>query len=248
MEVTRGLTWAPDRPSAEAVEIGWWDAIRRVLLVDARSFRPAATRPAVWAAVAGGAGLGLLWGLAARIWMRLLSTHPEFTISGTAMILVLATQLGLFTGLAYAARRRGWRRWRLYVPRTLAVLSVVVLGVGQGAPMVLLALLAALAVTQRRWWRPVRALLGLLALAGLVAISSLVAGMKPGLLAPLNVALFLALMYPLVLGLRVGLEPRGSFGRVTAAGVGTRRDASAPGYAPGYALSGRGPIRNTGGA
>jgi len=178
------------------------------LLLDAASFRPAVVRPALWACVLGGVGLGLFLGVVARIWMRLMSTHPEFTFGGTAMILLFATQFGLFAGLAYAARQRGWSRWRLYAPRTLTVPSLLLLGFGQGALLAVPALLAALALTQRRWWRPLRAVLGLLALAGLVTASVMVFGQKPGLIAPLNVTLFLMLVYPLVLGLRIGLEPR----------------------------------------
>ena len=47
-----------------------------------------ASQPSVvWAAVLGGAGLGLAWGIVARIWMRLIATTPEFSIPGTAAIL-----------------------------------------------------------------------------------------------------------------------------------------------------------------
>jgi len=61
----------------------------------------------VWAAVLGGAGLGFVWGIAARLWMRLISTNPEFSIAGTTAILVIATVFGAFVGFAFAARRRG---------------------------------------------------------------------------------------------------------------------------------------------
>ena len=208
MDIAHGAEWGQERA---APEFGWWEAVRRALLLDTARFRPApawSARPAVWACVLGGASLGLLWGMVARIWMRLMATHPEFTISGTAMILLFATQFGLFAGLAYAARRRGWRSWRLYAPRALVVPSLLLLGAGQGAVLVGPALLATLAVTQRRWWRAVRAVLALLALAALVAASTLVVSEKPGLVAPLNVALYLGLVYPLVVGLRMGLESR----------------------------------------
>jgi len=38
--------------------------------------------PPVWTAVLGGAGLGLGWGIVARLWMRLITTTPEFSIPG----------------------------------------------------------------------------------------------------------------------------------------------------------------------
>ena len=72
-----------------------------------------ALRPAVWAAVLRGAGLGLVWGTVARLWMRLIATTPEFSLPGTAAILIITTVFGAWVGLAYAARRRGWRGWRV---------------------------------------------------------------------------------------------------------------------------------------
>src|SRR4051794_33298682 len=78
-------------------------------------------RPPVWAAVLCGASLGLIWGIAARIWMRLISTQPGFSIPGTAAILLIATLFGTFVGLAFAARQRGWQRWGHYLPRGLVI-------------------------------------------------------------------------------------------------------------------------------
>src|SRR5919108_184836 len=105
--------------------------------------------PRVWAAVLAGAALGLAWGVAARIWMRLIATHPEFTLGGTAFILAVGAQMGAFAGLAYAARRRGWRGWRHYVPRAVAVASILFMGVGPGVAMVAIVLAAALVVSRR---------------------------------------------------------------------------------------------------
>ena len=105
--------------------------------------------PPVWAAVLGGAGLGLVWGIAARIWMRLISTKPEFSISGTMAILVIATVFGAWTGFAYAARRRGWRRWGHYLPRSLVVAFFIPFGIARGLPLMLTVLVATLGVTQR---------------------------------------------------------------------------------------------------
>jgi hypothetical protein len=116
--------------------------------------------PLVWAAVLGGAGLGLVWGIAARIWMRLISTRPEFSIPGTAAILMIATIFGACAGFAFAARRRGWRRWGHYVPRALVVIFFIPFGIAGGFPLMLTVLLATLGVTQR-------AVIGLWVLAAL---------------------------------------------------------------------------------
>lgn len=227
--------------------------------------------PPAWAAVLGGAGLGLVWGIAARIWMRLISTKPEFSIPGTVAILVIATVFGAWTGLAYAARRRGWRRWGHYLPRSLVVAFFIPFGMAEGLLLMLTVLAATLAVTQRavvglwvlavmaillavgtdigvpviaagialagavaltawklivrRWrdghrlllvdtWleRIMRIPLLLLALAGIGFVTREVVTGKPGVLGLLYVLVYLILLYPLFLALRVGLEPSASTG------------------------------------
>ena len=104
--------------------------------------------PAAWAAILSGAGLGVIWAIAARIWMRLISTTPEFSIAGTLAIVVIATLFGACAGFAFVARRRGWRRWGHYVPRGLTVAFFIPFGIGGGLPLMLSVLLATLAVTQ----------------------------------------------------------------------------------------------------
>lgn len=221
--------------------------------------------PAVWAAILGGAGLGLGWGIAARLWMRLISTQPEFSIFGTAAILIIATVFGAWVGLAFAGRRRGWPGWGHYVPRSLVVMFFIPFGAFGGAPLMLTVLLATLGLTQRavvslwflvglaglvtaatdfglpswaaglvlagaiavtawKWivhrpfghrlqsvdlWleRLVRAVLVLLAVAGFGFIARDVLSDKPGLPGWLYVFLYLVLLYPLVLALRIGLKP-----------------------------------------
>lgn len=119
--------------------------------------------PSVWAAVLGGAGLGLVWGIAARLWMRLITTTPEFSISGTAGILIVTTLFGAVAGLAFVARRRRWRGWGHYVPRSLVVIFFIPFGIAGGLPLMLTVLVATLGITQR-------AVVGLWVLAGLVLL------------------------------------------------------------------------------
>lgn len=101
-----------------------------------------------WFAVLSGAGCGLLWGIVARIWMRLISTNPEFSIEGTAYILIVATLFGASTGLAFSARQRAWRGWRQYVPRSLVVIFFLSFGVAGGIPLMLTMLIFTLGITQ----------------------------------------------------------------------------------------------------
>jgi hypothetical protein len=119
--------------------------------------------PSVWAAVLGGVGLGLVWGIVARLWMRLIATTPEFSMPGTAAILIITTVFGAWVGLAYAARRRGWHGWRHYVPRSLVVVFFIPFGIAGGLPLMLTVLVATLGITQR-------AVVGLWVLTGLVTL------------------------------------------------------------------------------
>ena len=89
------------------------------------------SRHAVLRAALIGLGLGVAWGAAARAWMRLVSTEPEFSWLGTSLILGLSGVLGLLTGLSWRARHAtGRRRWLrlLFVPG-------LVLFAGQGLPL-----------------------------------------------------------------------------------------------------------------
>ncbi len=241
---------------------------QRVLRLPTLHLDAADRRPQVWAALLGGAGLGCLWGIAARIWMRLIATQPEFTVEGTAIILIISTLFGTWAGLAFAARRRGWRRWGHYLPRSLAVLFFIPLGMGGGLILMLTVLLATLAVTQSamvgmwillilllpltaavglggggielvaggglalavaltawKWYarrrkhpgtqrvdrwleRIVRTLLMLLAFAGVWDVALDVLSAKPGWRAPLYIILYLILLYPVFLALRIALQPR----------------------------------------
>jgi hypothetical protein len=225
-------------------------------------------RPRIWAAILGGAGLGFLWGIAARIWMWLIARNPVFSMEGTAIILIIGTFFGIGTGLAFAARRRGWRGWRHYLPRTLGVIFFVFFGFGGGLPLMLTVLLATLSlyqsvlvgiwttamltalvvlstridaptfvviialvyaagVTVWKWagarrggdtfvridrWVDygARVLLLLLALAGFGSVVQEILHAKSWLLTVIYSFLYLLLLSPVFLGLRVSLKPRDS--------------------------------------
>src|SRR3954454_7152387 len=77
-----------------------------------------------------GAAVGAAYGVALRAWMRLVSTDPDFTWSGTGYIVGAFTVLGAMVGLATAGRRREWR-WRLVASRGVGI--VLSLGCFAGA-------------------------------------------------------------------------------------------------------------------
>jgi hypothetical protein len=131
-----------------------------------RSDRGLGTRaiPA-WRIIAAGAVLGLTWGILARVWMRLISTNPEFTWSGTLFILCLATVAGTSLATVETLRRRGTGWWR-----HLLAIPALILFAGQGALMAPTAFLGGLALSGRgpRWLRLTLAALSLAPIALIV--------------------------------------------------------------------------------
>jgi hypothetical protein len=122
--------------------------------------------------LAGVAG-GFVWGVLARLWMRLISTDPEFTWGGTIFILTVTTLFGLGVGGAVAGRRSS-RRWVRRVTRVLGAMSLVFLSMAAGMILVASVVPATLALTERRWWKPVRvALLALSLLPAKVVVDGL---------------------------------------------------------------------------
>ena len=109
-----------------------------------------------------GFALGAAWGVLARVWMRLITTDPEFSWSGTLMIIGLSAVLGLGVGVVDAARRTG--RTGLW---TLAVVPGLLLFMSPGMLLAPSFLLGGLA-----WGARGRAarVVGLLAVAGSVGV------------------------------------------------------------------------------
>ena len=105
-----------------------------------------------------GALCGAAWGVAARVWMRLISTTPEFTWSGTLSIIGASTVAGLGMGAVWALGR-----WR-----AIGVVAMLPLFPGLGMVMVPSVVLGALALR----WRTIRPSLATV-LAGLAAVSAI---------------------------------------------------------------------------
>lgn len=118
--------------------------------------------------IISGALGGLLWGGLMRLWMRFISTDPEFSWSGTGFILGAALLAGLGLGTAYSFSRKTRRPWwRLFG------LPVILLGAGAGSLMLPGAIVGGLAFGRRNWPQPVRIALGTLAIGGTMALLGL---------------------------------------------------------------------------
>ena len=127
------------------------------------------SRVKVVPALAAGLGGGMLYGIAIRAWMRLISETPEFTVSGTVFIVIAGTLAGLGAALAAVARRNRWRFGKV----ASVVGGVLFLGLGAGAGSVLMAsvVLMGVAIGRPRITLPVRLLVaGFAALVAFVMI------------------------------------------------------------------------------
>lgn len=110
--------------------------------------------------------VGLLWGINARLWMRFVSTDPEFSWSGTIFIVTAFAIAAFGQGGAYLGRRAGKRRPALTVLRVLGVVTLLPLGMAAGAVMLPTFLLVPLVLTQCTWPRIARVALVVIASAG----------------------------------------------------------------------------------
>ncbi len=165
--------------------------------------------------LAVGAGLGI----ALRGWMRLISTEPEFSWSGTGYIIGAFTVLGTMAGLVTAGRRT-LQGWPLFALRVFGIVLSLGCFVGAGATMVPTIVPAALAWAHPAWRRPVR--VGLLVISAGAAIA-LVATLPDLSLARrlLALVIYLALAaveVALVARLYAPSMPRGAFGRLGTPG------------------------------
>lgn len=116
--------------------------------------------------------VGAAWGGFARVWMRYITTHEEFSWFGTLFIVV---GFGVaFAGQAavYLARRNGASRRDFIGLRVLAVVTLLPLSFGAGSFGFPVIALGTLAVIRCGWNRWVRMLLGVGALLVAVGVSA----------------------------------------------------------------------------
>ena len=111
-----------------------------------------------------GAISGLVLGIVARLWMRWISTDPEFTWTGTIFIILAFVLFGTFHSLSFFAREGNWSRGRLKIIRAIAIIFSLPLFSAAGSSMLPTVLTGSLALWRIDWWRWLRIFLGIVSL------------------------------------------------------------------------------------
>ena len=155
--------------------------------------------------VAAFAAGGALCGVAARAWMRLISSDPEFTWSGTLFIVALFAVVGTAQGCAVAVRRR--TRWVRGPARVVAGVAALLLGAGPGMVLLPLLVCAPLAIARTRWHPVIRGGLALVACANAVLMLPLLHSDLAWGRTIVGWLAMLALYGVIVTGLSVNLRP-----------------------------------------
>ena len=185
-----------------------------------------------------GLAAGVGWGVAARLWMRWVSTTPEFSWSGTIFIVGAFGVFGLFQANAWASRRRDRSRTFTTIARVFGWVGTMPLFFGAGAMMLPTVLFGSLARWRNGWPRPVRVVLTVLAsvvpvliIVGLVDDFGIAGGLSRGVamvgVYAVVVGALAATFRPRVDGWRLPRRVRagaivGGVVAVAAAAVGTR--------------------------
>jgi hypothetical protein len=120
----------------------------------------------------GGAGLGIV----ARVWMRLISDHLEFSWNGTLFIVFGFTIFGFSQSIVAVARRRARRRWPLRIARVIGIIGLLPLFVGAGAQMMPTVVGGGLLLARQEWRRSVRVICLVFAVAPVVLVGSQLIG------------------------------------------------------------------------
>ncbi|MFM2076875.1 MAG: hypothetical protein RJA49_765 [Actinomycetota bacterium] len=123
-------------------------------------------------ALLGGLFGGVALGIAARAWMRLISTDPEFTWNGTIFIVLAFTIHGFTQAVARAVRRATDRRSAVTCARVVGFIGTLPLFVAAGGIMFPTVIGGSLARYRTDWSRWVRVVLVALALVPVGLVTS----------------------------------------------------------------------------
>ena len=122
---------------------------------------------------------GLALGAISRVWMRLISNEPEFSLGGTVVVVGVFVLSGLGTGISSMMSAGGRRSDR--IGRGAGLCLLLPLFGAAGAQMMPTVIIGSLSIHRKTWNPWIRVLLGLLALilpVGLV-VEVLLADVSP---------------------------------------------------------------------
>ena len=126
--------------------------------------------------VLAGALAGTALGILARVWMRIISTDPGFTVEGTTFIVLGFTVFGLAQSLTALARRRSWRPAATRAMRVVGCIGMMPLFLAAGGVMAPTVVAGGLALWRTDWPRWGRLLLFFLAMAPVMFVSRQIIG------------------------------------------------------------------------
>jgi len=156
--------------------------------------------------------VGCAVGVFARLWMRLITAdRPEFTLSGSMLVVSAFGLLGVASGLAHALRPAG--RGTGVIVRVGAGLLLIPLFFGAGATMFPTVLFGSLAMHRNLWNHWVRLFCGVLALVVptfVVATTELTSGSFLGVLMFVTTYVTVVWFVGPIVGPRFGPPPHAS--------------------------------------
>ncbi len=144
---------------------------------------------------------GLTLGVIARLWMRWISTDPEFTWGGTIGILLGFTLFFTAHSVVFFAVRKGWSRRSTMIVRIVAIPLSLLLFAAQGAIMLPTVVTGSLAVWRKSWPKWVRVILGLASLVIPVTVVKGIAEDFGWSIATIGRILLFALIYGVVIAI-----------------------------------------------
>jgi hypothetical protein len=176
------------------------------LTVDAT---PSPARRIAWPLVlVGGLVGGLAWGVDARLWMRFISTDPQFTWSGTLFIVLGFGIAGLAQAGAYLGRRAGLARPSMTALRVVTFAGLLPLGMAAGGPMFPTIVLATLALSHVDWSRRMRVAVGVVAALPILFIAKILIQDLSSLRTVVGFGWFLVVYAGIVWAARFTLAPQ----------------------------------------
>ncbi len=116
--------------------------------------------------------VGAAWGGFARVWMRYITTHEEFSWFGTVFIVVGFAVMFAGQAAVYLARRNEASRRVFIGLRALAIVTLLPLSFGAGSLGFPVIVLGPLAVIRSGWNQWLRVLVGVVVLLVAVGVSA----------------------------------------------------------------------------